>query len=345
MSDFFLDFRPTTQRDPDRAASFLKFFPDFQVFRIDEPGFSLVLTRCDDEAIWSPYRSADGRVLIAIAGRIAPENSEWEQAKHVPGSGGLACKVIYQKYCENGLRALERFNGSYVIILYDAQSGRVCLVGDRCGMFPLFKRAASDLPPVFSSHPDLLALSAADASDYDTTSLAEFLVRGQVSYPFSYYRGVVGAEYASIHRIALDGGAARALKPERYFELTYSSDLSDDAPAMAERLAAALRKAVARRTHRNFGTIALGLSGGLDSRLILCACPDLSVVTAFCFHDEENVEFSTAKAIAAAKGVKLLPFKRDFDHYGQSAEDGVRFSGAMSSVLTNHLLGFRQHFK
>jgi hypothetical protein len=345
MSDFFLDFRPATQRDPDRAASFLKFFPDFQVFRIDEAGFSLVLTRCDDEAIWSPYRSTDGRVLIAIAGQIAPENSEWEQAKHVPGSGGLACKIIYQKYCESGLRALEHFNGSYVIILYDAQSGNVFLVGDRCGMFPLFKRAASDLPPVFSSHPDLLALSAADASDYDTTSLGEFLVRGHVSYPFTYYRGVVGAEYASVHRIVLEGGVPRCLKPRRYFELEYRTDLSEHPLGTAERLAAAFRKAVARRVHPNFGVTAVGLSGGLDSRIILCACPNPSAVTAFSFFDERNPEYRSAEAIAEAKSVKLLPLKREFDHYGRSAETGVTISGGMSSFLNNHLLGFRQHFK
>lgn len=345
MSDFFIDFRPATERDPGRAASLLKFFPDFQVFRIDEAAFTLVLTRCDAEAIWSPYRSEDGRILIALAGRIAPENHEWEQARHVPGSGGLACKIIYQKYCERGLRALEGFNGSYVIILYDTQAGKVRLVGDRCGMFPFFRRAASDLPPVFSSHPDVLALCAANPSDYDTTSLGEFLVRGQISYPFSYYRGVVAAEYASIHTIALDGGVPRCLKPVRYFELAYNTDQSDSASDTAERLAASLRKAVARRTHPNFGTPALGLSGGLDSRVILCACPDPSRVTAFCFHDEENVEFSTAQAIAEVKGVKLLPFKRDFDHYGHSAEDGVRLSAAMSSFLTNHLLGFRQHFR
>ena len=341
MSDFLLDFAPPQERHTDHACSFLRFFPDIHVLRIEEDAFSLVLALNGDPAFWGPYRSVDGTVLDALVGRTAMEDAEWEQANEVPGAGGLASKAIYRLYRNGGIGSLARLNGSYVAMVYDASVRRFFLVGDRGGMTPLFRIDSETRAPVFSTHPDLLSTFLAHRQDYDLTSLCEFLMTGKVSYPFTYYKGISAADYASIHTVDLGSHVPVYRAPARYFHFDFKPCERGSDSELVEKLSAAIKNAVRRRTLSRLGPVAIGLSGGLDSRMILCACPDLSRVTTFCFYDEQNAEYRTAREIADAKGVPLIPLKREFEHYGNSAEAGVRICGGMSSLAANHYLGFR----
>jgi asparagine synthetase B (glutamine-hydrolysing) len=345
MSDFYLDFRPSQERDSDRAASFLRFFPDIQVVRIEETGFSLVLTRCDDLKIWGPYRSIDNKIFVALAGRIALESEDWENAKHLPGNGGLVCKAIYELYKGHGISGLRELNGSFIVMVFDNELKQFFIISDRSGMFPFFRLISKKGPPLFSSHPDLLASLSQASGGYDLTSLAEFAMTGQITYPNTYHQGVKAAEFASIHTIDLKGVSPSYQGSEQYFHLNYKPEDSGSRLDLSERLAGAFKNAMRRRTYSQLGTSAIGLSGGLDSRMILCACPDPSQIRAYCFYDEENLEYNTSQKIADAMGIKLIPFKREFEYYGNSAEAGVRISGGMSSFLTNHLLGFRKRLR
>jgi asparagine synthase (glutamine-hydrolysing) len=55
-----------------------------------------------------------------------------------------------------------------------------------------------------------------------------------------------------------------------------------------------------------------------------------------------NSEVKTAAAIAEALGIEMVQLTRSFDHYADSAKMGVRISGGMGSISSNHFLGFRQ---
>jgi asparagine synthase (glutamine-hydrolysing) len=113
----------------------------------------------------------------------------------------------------------------------------------------------------------------------------------------------------------------------------------------SERFAAAFQNAVAKRTLAVLGRSAVALSGGLDSRTVLCAAPNRQQVVAFSCYDEENREFRIAKSIASKAGVEFIPLKRSFDYYGDHALLGTRISAGMGCIASNHFLGIRKELK
>lgn len=311
------------------------------VTTLDEPAFSLVISRGDDLGLWGLFRDPGSATVVALAGRIALDEAEWKAAEEVRGVGGLACKAIFARYQRGGIDELKSLNGNFLVVLHDAALGRVHLVTDRCGMVPAFHTMSAESSPIFSTHPDLLAQVTESAPDFDLTSLGEFLVAGKVSFPNSYYQGVSSLDTGSIYTIDVHGPRAVLAKPMRHFRMEYRPDDRSNEWDLAEKLGEAFKNSVRRRTLPRLGRTAFSLSGGLDSRMLLCACPEDVKPLTFSFFDEENLEFRTARAIAAAEGAPFLPIRRDPEHYGNAAELGVKIHGGMGSLANNHFLGFR----
>lgn len=148
----------------------------------------IVITVMDHPELWSPFKK-DG-IITCSAGRIALEEKEWEDSKKETGIGGLACKYIYKKYKEHGIAGLERLNGGYVVLLYDVELQKLFICVDRCGMYPCFRTQNEKRFPFFSSHPDILAKMCNISNNLDNTSIAEFLMTGKVSFPYTYYKSI-----------------------------------------------------------------------------------------------------------------------------------------------------------
>ena len=343
MGDFLLDFRPPAERRMAGAASFLKFFDDMQVTVVEKNGFSLLLTSSDEPRLWAPFQSAEGNYLVALCGRVALDERDWDEALASPGDGGVVCKAIANRYRAGGIKNLECLNGNYVAFIYDSVASKVHIVTDRCGMLLAYEGLSSEKPLVFGSHPDALAFALGEDQNLDVTSLAEFLTTGRLTFPFTYYRNIRGMAPGCIHTITLQHGAAEYDSKRRYFAFDFKTDRGGSDGELPEQLAMAFRNAVRRRTAPRLGKTAIGLSGGLDSRVILSATMERSHIQAFTLFDEENVEFKTAKSLADACNVTLVPIRRDFDYYGNSAELGVKISGGTGCIASNHFLGIREH--
>lgn len=346
MSDLFLDFRPRFRRPSKPIAEQLKFYGDIQTFAFDFTSFSLALTRPDDHPLWGPYRSSEPGVFVSLSGRLALESRQWDRASKVPGEGGLACKAVFQEYLDRGEEALTRLNGNFAVLLYDEGKGQLFLALDRTGMFPCFAHGL-DCPgaQLISSHPDFLAAVAGCSSRHDKISMAEFLMTGRVSFPYTYYSDIRALEFGSVHRFDLRGEAPRYTGGKKFFSFDYRLDPKAGEEEVAQALSKAFTSAMTKRTLPILGKTAVAMSGGLDSRALLCSVQDRSSLTTFCFFDEENTEYRIARAIAREAKVELVPLKRAFDHYGGAAEDGVRIFGGMGGLFNNHFLGFRETFQ
>lgn len=344
MSDFLIQFNKT-QLDKNKIISLMKYFDDINVCVYDYQNFRLFLSRSDNLDIWGPYETDNGNLLVALAGRVALESSDWEEARNVKGPGGLACKAIYNKYLSGGIRELEKLNGNFVTLIIDNANSVIHIVTDRCGMFPCYNIMQNEQPLVIGSHPDIMAAAMNISRDWDLVSLTEFLMTGKVSFPYSYYNKIRALDYGSVHEVSLNRDREFHISSKKYFEFNFNIDHNVSEWSLAEELASAFRKAVNRRTMPQFGQTGISLSGGLDSRTLLCSADDKSNIVTFCFFDEENLEFAIAKQIAKEAGVKFIPLKRDFDHYGNNAEMGVRISGGMGNFANNHYLGFRNDLK
>jgi hypothetical protein len=339
MSDFFLDFRPGGERhDIGAVAGRMRYFDDIATDTVSRGLFSLCVSHTGTKNLWSICERKDPDILVALSGRIAEDSPAWEEAKAVEGNGGLAGKLIMKRYLESGESCLTGFNGGFVIVIYDGRKECVFIVTDRTGSHPCFSHARL---PVFCSHPDLLASATGESGAIDTVSVTEFIETGKLTHPFTYYSGIRALDYGTVHAVRIPPGGAAVIDKTRYFNFDFSVGHSRSEWDVAAELKESFIKAIARRTLPIFGQSAVSLSAGLDSRAIVGALSDRRRIVSFCFFDEKNREFAIAKQVADAAGMNLIPFKRDFEHYGDSAAAGVRIAAGMGDLGSNHYLGFR----
>jgi asparagine synthase (glutamine-hydrolysing) len=331
MGDFLLDLRPRQERVRDLEP--LRFFSDMEVDVVANDRLSWLATRVAPAEVAGPFVADDG-LLVAVCGNplVVPT-----RGNGACGAGGSTARSLHDAYRERGLDGVAPVNGGAVVVIHDPNGQQIHLVTDLCGVGPCFIGEGS----VVSSHPDFLARVTGAAQDWDRTSLAELLLTGRVSPPHSYYRGVraIGANRVLTWSHG-EGACERQLSP--------APDTPDFDGATEEELAgeltAALGRAVERRTDVRLGRTAVALSGGLDSRAILCSTPRGRVFAVSTF-DRENAEFRVARRIARACGVELVPLPRDFEHYGNAAELAVRISGGMGDFGSAHFLGFRARLR
>ncbi|MGZ4971455.1 MAG: hypothetical protein ACXWBP_09875 [Limisphaerales bacterium] len=341
MGDFVLDFRPRQQRQLSKAAAALTFVDDTKVHVFDEPDFGLVLTTVDDSALWAPFRSPDGKLLVALNGRVALSQKEWDAAARRVGPGGLACKNIYDLYHSGGKSALQELNGSFTAFVYDREAGVFHLVTDRCGMAVVYGPQALAGSLVFSSHPDALATLLGEEQNLDLISLTQFLMAGHLTFPCTYYDRVRALDLGTIYTFGVDESGASVQSKSKYFDFNFTIG-GASVDELAGTLAQAFGNAIKKRTLPLLGQSFVGLSGGLDSRAILSAAPERGHVRSFNLFDQKNLEYRTAKRLANSMSVELVPFQRDFDYYANTAEAGVRISGGVGSIASNHFLGIRE---
>lgn len=341
MGDFILDLRPEPKRAAlSQAAAFLKFQPHVQITHFSHATFSLILSSVDNPQLWGPYENE--HLIVALTGRIALDEAQWQDADKLQGAGGLAAKWIAHQYLSAGVKAITSLNGNFSLVLYDRREEKLFLVTDPAGAFPVFQSIAAG-QSVFSSHPDALAIATDETQNWDETSLAEFAFSSLVTPPYTYYRNVRSVAEGTLLTFSLRHNASA--QEQSYFKLTFQPQSNQSEADLAEELAFALTRAVTKRALPRLGPTTLALSGGLDSRTILAAVKDRSQLFTFCCFNEENFEFRIAREIADAAGVKLVPIARSFDYYAENAALGVRISGGMGSFANNHFLGVAPHLR
>lgn len=344
MSDFVLQIKtgPVTPRGESESPGVFDFPNGAVVRRFDFPEFALTLARCDGFELWEPFLSKGegGRnVWVALAGRVALSDQQWNAGGIIPGEGGPACKAIAQLYQAEGIDAIRRLSGNFIVFVFDEHTRSLMWVSDACGMYLSYHSISSRGGTVFASRPELVARIEGSARDFDLDSMGEFLKTGRVSFPNTYFQNVNAQEFGVVHSWCFQtrqyhpGGAAPL------FQTTASIDPSMTEQDLARDLAECLRDSVHRRTNPRLGVTGLGLSGGLDSRTLLSCVRDDARVITFFLMDSENAEYDLARRIARALDVELIPIQRPFDYYGESAESGVKLSGGMGNLASNHYLG------
>jgi asparagine synthase (glutamine-hydrolysing) len=340
MGDYILDFRKMEQSDS-AAERALLFFPDLEIDRIQTPRFDLMLTRSGRAGLWAPYISPGG-TTVALAGRIALDPVDWEKAESVPGDGGLACKAIYTAFAAEGFAGIQKLNGAYAVHVFEPAKKRHSVILDPAGCYPSYR--PKDLQEaVLSSHPDALAIAINGNLRWDYGSFAAFLATGQVSHPYTYYNDVEGLEHGTRYIFDLSHPHFVRQSSQKFAASEFHVTECPHENQLADELANAVSRASKQITQPRMGKTFIALSGGLDSRLIASQAIKHKAVYTFSIRGAKvNNEFRTANSIATALGLEMMPMIRSFDHYADNAEMGVRISGGMGSIASNHFLGFRK---
>jgi asparagine synthase (glutamine-hydrolysing) len=233
----------------------------------EEAGVGLVARRLailDLEGGSQPMRSADGTLTIVFNGEIfnAPElRAELEREGHRFSSDHSDTEVVLALYERRGEDFLERLNGFFAFVVWDARRRRLFGAVDRFGIKPLYL-AEPGGGLAFASELKALLLVPGLPRELDRESLFHYLSLRFVPGPRSIVAGARRLAPGSAFSYDVE---ARRLEERRWWRLRFRPDPGG---SWRERVREQLRESVRRWTLSDV-PYAVSLSGGLDSSSIV----------------------------------------------------------------------------
>lgn len=231
------------------------------------------------------------------------------------------CSLLLALYRKDPSFSFMRgIDGFFSAVIYDADRSMIHLVSDRYGLRHLYWHQTSDGIAWGSEVKALLALPTFTPA-IDPVAVREFLSIGYILEDRTWLAGVRLLDPGSVLTWNI---RERALRMHRYWwwDAIQPADRNVDEASLADELGRLWRAAVERRTRT--GTIGLFLSGGLDSRAILAACPaQLGVLEAATFGQPGSLDVQIAAEVARVKGAT---------HYVHELNERTWLSGRMEGV-------------
>jgi hypothetical protein len=301
-----------------------------------KPGAMAWLWVDDDPARFAPALDPATGVEVIASGRLAWSAEAWARAESLPYEGGLASRLILERYLSGGAAAVVPYNGAAALVVCDPRNGSTHAWTDQFGYHPLFVYAGEDAQKcIFTTFPDVLLVDREVILTDDRVSEVEFVRAWRATPPNSYFTEVKHAG-AATHTIV--NPSRGDILREIYWE-PFKDGFYRDIEVAAEALADAVRAAIHERTAIAERPLFF-ISGGADSRVLLFAAADRSKVVAVNLYERAAAETSVARELCAAAGCKFVALQRDNDFYPRNLMDSVRWSGAMWSVEDAHYPGF-----
>jgi asparagine synthase (glutamine-hydrolysing) len=284
---------------------------------------------------WQPVDDPNADIGLYILGRPAIESCEWQQYE---GSPKYVSMILLERYKASDSLAsfAASLNGAYTILIVSRADNTVHLILDRSGMFPVYIHQATDVQQVqLATQPAILA-SALSQVSLDSVSVAEFLRHGKVHSPNTYYNEIKTLPQATCHSWNFETNDYqccdyRGTAPDLF------TKVEDGVEAIAQSIA----NATQRRTQPAYGKQAVLLSGGADSRAILCNAQ--TPMDAITLYNDHNAETRIAAQIADACNARHHMIQRDFDYYLKCLNQSVAASGGMTGFTHEHCLPVRDH--
>lgn len=231
----------------------------------------------------------------------------------------------------------EKLNGAFAIVFANAEG--FCIVTDPMSFVPVY--AGKDChgnAAAFGTHPDLVAMISEASDNLDMVSIAEFLNAGNCTFPNTMYSAVEELKPGRAHIFSIQEKNKPSVRDFTYWQPPEEIRDGYDEAELAEELLSILRNAVERRC--NTQKVAVLLSGGLDSRLVMAAVPESVECIALTFCDELNRETKIASQIAKCYNREWFPLIRNAEFLGKSIVNVVKFVGCEFEWVHAHNIGF-----
>jgi asparagine synthase (glutamine-hydrolysing) len=232
----------------------------------------------------------------------------------------------------------KKLNGAFAIVLF--QETGFSIVTDLLNYTQVYAGQNKDgTIASVGTQPDIVA-GIGDCCDFDTVSLGEYLNSGRATFPNTMYLNVKQLEPGSLYIVSAQKNGEVEITGSKYWsppkELTGTVNENE--------LAADMRKSFLSAVEdRSVGKkVAVSLSGGLDSRLIIASVPRQVDCIALTFCDEINREARTARKIAKCFGRPWYPLYRDKEYVGDTAVQTIRLTGCESDWVHAHGVGFAE---
>lgn len=235
----------------------------------------------------------------------------------------------------------EKLNGAFAILLAD--NNGLSIVTDPLNFTPVFMgRKKEERIAAFGSHSDLVASISGNSSKLDAVSVAEFLNIGTPSFPHTMYENVEELKPGSLHCLSLSHheNQRTAIRSVAYWSPPKELKKEYDENELAEELRSSFLSAVRDRCKQ--GKVAILLSGGLDSRLIMASVPTEVDCIGLTFCDYFNRETRTARKVAKCYNRAWYPLFRDKEYIADNIIKTINFTGCEYDWIHAHSVGFHE---
>lgn len=217
----------------------------------------------------------------------------------------------------DGFDAVRRFDGNFVLLLYEPPIRKLTVFNDRFAARP-FYYLEEDGSLIFGSEKKSILAVAKRPPRVDGLGLLQVFAHRHNLNGRTFLEGLRCLQPGS--RLEYDG---RGLRISRYARLEFRPSPSNSIRDRIEEGAEKLRRAVARRVRLQRG-ILINLSGGLDSRAIACSLPrDPRPVLARTRGYAESREYVCAAEVAR---------RLHFEHFREDP-DAVPLSRILPAVV------------
>ena len=292
----------------------------------------------DDPERFGPASDEETGITVVSSGRLVWPAQEWSRASDLPYRGGLANRLILERFLLRSSEGVTPYNGAACIVIDDPRDGTLHVWTDQFGYHPCFLYREDRVDQcIVTTFPDVLLADSSVQLTHELTSMAEFMRAWRVTPPHTYFTEVKHVGAAT--HISIDRRANRLFR--NVYWQPFEDPFYPNIHAAAEELAVSVRTAIQERTAIAERPMVF-VSGGSDSRVLLFSAADRNKVTAVNLFERAADETRIAEALCASAGCRFLAYQRDNDFYPRNLSDTVRWSGAMWSTEDSHYRGFAE---
>ncbi len=288
---------------------------------------------------WNSHFDNKNKIQLIILGRPVIEVLDW--AKFDKFEESYITKFLIKKYIDLEIDDFcNQLNGVFSILVIDYKLNKLSIITDKLGIYPIYTCGIDNINSIqFSSNFKTLLDNINDKVNTDIVSIAEFLKKGFIYHPNTFYKEIKTLDNGSY--CILDFNEKKIIK-KNYFKVCAKPIYNFD--YLVSELSKALLKSIERRTLKYFGKKVVFLSGGTDSRMILAnsADPNTDAVT---LYNRENHEIKITKNIAKLLNAKHELIKRDENYYLDSFDSSIQINSGRSLPIDDHFLNLKDNEK
>jgi len=223
----------------------------------------------------------------------------------------------------------ETLNGQFALLLADKASGDISIFADAMGFMPVYMFEGENAL-VFGS--DLLAVSTLGSSrKLDWEGLTSFFSIGYFSGDRTFFQDIKLLRPAT--RVTVRDGSY--VNHEEYWSWSHEPDIRRSYSDTVAEFTELLKNAVnVRMSYRDGDRLALGISGGLDSRTIAACLPKGADVHAYSYgYFPESTEIKIGRAVAEAHRLPFTNYVIESGYLTRLLEPAVRTNEGFADIM------------
>ncbi|MFW6016049.1 MAG: hypothetical protein ACOCRK_06390 [bacterium] len=255
-------------------------------------------------------------------------------------SSAEGTKRILKRILKEDIEWDKDFSGPFVLGILNKKNTSLKIITDILSYIPVYEfKNKSEI--AIGSHVDILAKLTNIINEKDMVSIADFILHGSVTFPFTIYKPIKQLYPASLHQWDLFNSVKYTSK--YYWQPIEKREYKNISEA-SEVLRNSLKQYITLVTD-NMKNVASFISGGEDSRTVLALLPERLEKDTFIFLDCMNREGIVAKKAALSYNANFYFKKRSQLHYIKILEDCSVLAGNGSEYIHAHSFGFHNQCK